>query len=383
MATYEDESGSRTNRSTLITYGILFFTTVVMAVLGLALGDSGDLILTVPVSVILLITLVSERHSVHLPTLTVVLIWISMLLSISGRVFFGGKILSIVADVLTGVNLTLIGLIVVFILLKSTPGVHDESPVVVTIIAICVAMSIYMMMTMVRYVGSKVVEKIMIPDISIIMEGMAAFFVGAAIIALLFIKYRDNRLFKYTVNDFLESNSGVLGIEEKEKDDIVEMIAGGESDKLEFKSTIRTNLATGEVDKRMEKAVLKTMVAFLNTDGGVLLIGVTDDGEIRGVDLDSFESLDKMNLHLTNMISSAIGNGNIPYIAFKAIGFEDGKYVVRVKCIPATKAVFLREGKTEQFYIRSGPSSVELTGMNLVNYVNNRNKQNRFKLRKV
>ena len=129
----------------------------------------------------------------------------------------------------------------------------------------------------------------------------------------------------------------------------------------------------------MEKAVLKTIVAFLNTDGGTLLIGVSDDGEICGVDLDSFESLDKMNLHMTNMIASAIGNGFIPYINFKSIEFEDGKYVIRVKCTPADKAVFLREGKNEQFYVRSGPSSVELTGMNLVNYVNNRNKKILFK----
>ena len=39
----------------------------------------------------------------------------------------------------------------------------------------------------------------------------------------------------------------------------------------------------------MEKAVLKTIVAFLNTDGGNLLIGVDDDGDIIGADIQSFE----------------------------------------------------------------------------------------------
>ena len=373
------ETEVRATNSTLITYIILLVTTITLAAIGLVMGDSGDLILTVPVSFLLLITIVSERHTVHVPTLTVIMIWVSMLLSISGRLFFGGKVLSIVADVLMGVNLTLIGLIIVFILLKSMPGVRDENPTFVAIIAICVAMSVFVLMMMTRYLASKVMHTIMIPEVEALMESMGAMMIGSAIIGILFVKYRDSKIFKYTVNDFLENNSSVFGFEEREKLDIYDLIAGGESDKLEFKSTVRTNLATGEVDKRMEKAVLKTIVAFLNTDGGTLLIGVSDDGEICGVDLDSFESLDKMNLHMTNMIASAIGNGFIPYINFKSIEFEDGKYVIRVKCTPADKAVFLREGKNEQFYVRSGPSSVELTGMNLVNYVNNRNKKILFK----
>ena len=373
------ETEVRTTNSTLITYIILLVTTITLAAIGLVMGDSGDLILTVPVSFLLLITIVSERHTVHVPTLTVIMIWVSMLLSIAGRLFFGGKVLSIVADVLMGVNLTLIGLIIVFILLKSMPGVRDENPTFVAIIAICVAMSVFVLMMMTRYLASKIMHTIMIPEVEVLMESIGAMMIGSAIIGILFVKYRDSKIFKYTVNDFLENNSSVFGFEEREKLDIYDLIAGGESDKLEFKSTVRTNLATGEVDKRMEKAVLKTIVAFLNTDGGTLLIGVSDDGEICGADLDSFESLDKMNLHMTNMIASAIGNGFIPYINFKSIEFEDGKYVIRVKCTPADKAVFLREGKNEQFYVRSGPSSVELTGMNLVNYVNNRNKKILFK----
>ncbi len=373
------EAEVRSSNSTLITYIILLVTTITLAAIGLVMGDSGDLILTVPVSFLLLITIVSERHTVHVPTLTVIMIWVSMLLSIAGRLFFGGRVLAIVADVLTGVNLTLIGLIIVFLLLKSMPGVRDENPTFVAIIAICVAMSVFVLMMMTRYLASKVMHTIMVPEVEALMESMGAMLIGSAIIGVLFVKYRDSKIFKYTVNDFLENNSSVFGFEEREKLDIYDLIAGGESDKLEFKSTVRTNLATGEVDKRMEKAVLKTIVAFLNTDGGTLLIGVSDDGEICGADLDSFENLDKMNLHMTNMIASAIGNGFIPYINFKSIEFEDGKYVIRVKCTPADKAVFLREGKNEQFYVRSGPSSVELTGMNLVNYVNNRNKKILFK----
>lgn len=122
----------------------------------------------------------------------------------------------------------------------------------------------------------------------------------------------------------------------------------------------------------MEKAVLKTLVAFMNTDGGTLLIGVSDDGSVCGVDLESFENRDKLNLHLTNLISSQIGNGFLPYISFDMVDFDD-RSVVRVRCLVSPKPVFLKDGKTEMYFVRSGPSSVELTGMSLINYVNNRN----------
>ena len=121
----------------------------------------------------------------------------------------------------------------------------------------------------------------------------------------------------------------------------------------------------------MEKAVLKTIVAFLNTTGGILMIGVADDGSIYGVDEKEFDSRDKMNLHFTHMISSKIGEEFFPYISFRVIDMEEGKAIIRVDCARSKKPVFLKDGKTEEFYVRSGPSSVMLTGSNLVNYVKN------------
>ena len=46
--------------------------------------------------------------------------------------------------------------------------------------------------------------------------------------------------------------------------------------KSSLKSTLRTNLHTNSRDPRMEQSVLKTIAGFLNTNGGVLTIGVTD-----------------------------------------------------------------------------------------------------------
>ena len=60
--------------------------------------------------------------------------------------------------------------------------------------------------------------------------------------------------------------------------DLSQVVINGESEAVELKSTMRTNLHTGTKDPRMELAVLKTLAGFLNTNGGTLIVGVSDDG---------------------------------------------------------------------------------------------------------
>ena len=54
----------------------------------------------------------------------------------------------------------------------------------------------------------------------------------------------------------------------EEEFDLSDLIDDGESEAVEFKTTLRINLHTGESDKRMEMAVLRTLAGFLNTNGG-------------------------------------------------------------------------------------------------------------------
>ncbi|KAA5547973.1 AlbA family DNA-binding domain-containing protein [Adhaeribacter rhizoryzae] len=55
--------------------------------------------------------------------------------------------------------------------------------------------------------------------------------------------------------------------------DLEELIAHGEGDRLEFKKTIN------HLDK-----IARTLTAFANTKGGVILVGVLDNGKICGID---------------------------------------------------------------------------------------------------
>jgi len=156
---------------------------------------------------------------------------------------------------------------------------------------------------------------------------------------------------------------------------IISLIKKGEHDKLEFKSTLRTNLHTNEIDRKIEHSALKTISAFLNSEGGILLIGINNDGTVLGIEKDNFPNHDKFNLHFTNLVKEHIGNEYLPYLNFEIISINlteiENKNILKVDCMKSNKPVFLKFFKDEEFYVRVGASTVGINGSNLVNYINN------------
>ena len=356
----------------------MLVVTLIIAIASFLLNETRDLVLILPIIVILAMTMFTDRHSVHIPPVLIMMMCATFYISVIGRLLTDGTAVMLVVNFLVGVNFGLLGLIMVYMLLKSMPGVRNENPVMVIFFMMSISIATYIVMRMVQYYAASFWTEIEGIDLAMLMDEMLMVILGAAVVCILY--YEDDRhdLFKYTLGSFLEENSEALGLENRQREDILRLIRDGESERLEFKSTLRTNLETGETDKRMEKAVLKTIVAFLNTDGGNLLIGVDDDGEVIGADLQSFENKDKMGLHLTNLISSKIGNSFLPYISFNLVDF-DGKVVIRVKCDPCPMPVFYKDGKVEIFFVRSGPRTEELTGTTLLGYVKNREGDKRMK----
>ncbi len=147
-----------------------------------------------------------------------------------------------------------------------------------------------------------------------------------------------------------------------------ELINQGEGAKIEFKSTIRTNLKTGKKGKEIEFAWLKAVVAFLNTGGGTLLLGVEDNGHISGLAIDNFENSDRCLLHIKNLINQHIGAEFSGFLHVNVMISED-KDVIMIDVQRAGQPVFLKVGKNEEFYIRSGPSSVKLSPSQMISFV--------------
>ncbi len=145
-----------------------------------------------------------------------------------------------------------------------------------------------------------------------------------------------------------------------------ELIRQGESKTLEFKSTLRWNLRDDRKDDAaITGAVLKTIAAFLNTEGGDLLLGVADDGSIVGIEPDRLVSADKYMRHLTQAVRNGLGDRAATCIDPRAQTVE-GKTVCLVSCQRSPEPVFLRWKGAEQssegdLYVRSGPGSQRLS----------------------
>jgi len=151
-------------------------------------------------------------------------------------------------------------------------------------------------------------------------------------------------------------------------DQLQELIRAGESDRFELKSTLRWNLKADRAGKEIENAWLKTVVAFLNTDGGILVIGVEDDGSVLGTEPDRFQNRDRYLLHANNLIRDTIGPDFTPFIEFALVPLE-GKEVLVVKCRPSPIPGFLTRDGQEDFYIRIGPGSRKLLASEMLAYL--------------
>lgn len=192
-----------------------------------------------------------------------------------------------------------------------------------------------------------------------------------------FLKER-RKLLATGINEYLSSltespeyDPGALSFEE--------LIQNGESDELEFKSSLRWDYKNSVVNKDLESVIMKAVAAFANSDGGTLLIGVDDDGNILGLEKDMVSlraDLDKFELHLRNLFNHQFGE------AFTARELKVSFPVIQgenICCIDINKSdtplvvnLKTKNGPQEKFYVRSGNSSVEVKLSEINNYFQNR-----------
>ncbi|RME88414.1 MAG: hypothetical protein D6770_07045 [Anaerolineae bacterium] len=171
------------------------------------------------------------------------------------------------------------------------------------------------------------------------------------------------------LNDFL--NSLLVEREETQRRPVSELIAMGESSFIEFKSTLQWDLRQRKKNPALRHSVLKTIAAFLNTEGGTLIIGVEDDGHVLGMEHDLalvHNSPDRFEQLLANLITEAIGPQYNHLIRghFESVNGEQ-VYVIEVEKAP--EAVFLKGPQGKEFYVRVRTSSRALDPEQTVEYI--------------
>jgi len=154
------------------------------------------------------------------------------------------------------------------------------------------------------------------------------------------------------------------------------LIRQGESNTLEFKSTLRYCLKQKSPQLYIEHAVMKTIAAYLNSDGGTLLIGVDDDGRILGLEDDflTFKAENKSDAFLRyfdNLIAENFGDRFHRHFKVRFAMVDGKKICVVIVKQKAAEDVWLKnkEKSSEQFYIRRAASTIELSPREAAKYI--------------
>lgn len=155
-------------------------------------------------------------------------------------------------------------------------------------------------------------------------------------------------------------------------EEAINLINKGETEYVEFKSSLRWDFREEKPNKILEDVILKSIAAFSNARGGTLFIGVTDDQKIIGLEYD-FKTLKKQDvdyfeLHLRKLINNQFGirfASKHLHVQFPEI---DNKIFCVVKVMAGDEPVYLKtknkQGQeVEKFYVRSGNASQEITSM--------------------
>ena len=163
--------------------------------------------------------------------------------------------------------------------------------------------------------------------------------------------------------------------------DIFSIIQQGEGSHLEFKSSLRWDMVESRINRSLEGVVLKTLAGFLNSPiGGTLLIGVTDNGDIIGLEKD-YQTLKKPSQDgfEQNLMTSIANNLGTDLCQFVHVLFHviDDKDVCRLIVSPASRPVFLDQGNAPKFFVRTGGGTRDLNIQEALDYIHGRWK--RFK----
>ncbi len=161
-----------------------------------------------------------------------------------------------------------------------------------------------------------------------------------------------------------------------EDNEILTLIKEGETEFVEFKSSLRWDYHEEKVNKILENVILKSIAAFANAKGGTLFIGVSDDMNILGLEND-FNTLRKKNadyfeLHLRKLINNQYGIAFANEFLSMSFHEFDGKTVCSIQILSSDHPVFLKTknkqgNEVEKFYVRSGNASPEISSLKEVN----------------
>jgi len=151
--------------------------------------------------------------------------------------------------------------------------------------------------------------------------------------------------------------------------EIEQILGSDETATLEFKSSLHTPIAAltkeekshiRSFQRELEHSILKTLSAFLNSSGGTLVIGVSDDHSLIGIEVDyptTRGSSDGWRLKFDRLVSENLGNGALNFIDLRLEPWC-GRTIAIVKCSKREEPTLIGD---DELFVRRTASSVRLS----------------------
>ena len=156
---------------------------------------------------------------------------------------------------------------------------------------------------------------------------------------------------------------------------LVGIISGGEDEHTEFKSTARWDVRQDKINRALEGVLVKTVAGFLNHQGGSLVIGVSDAGEIVGLEADyqtlKHKNRDGFERFLMSLIKERLGGHvcSLIHPVFASIGGSD---VCRLVVEPSDRPIYSSDGRGAHYFLRTGNATRELDVREAVEHIRGR-----------
>jgi Putative DNA-binding domain len=181
------------------------------------------------------------------------------------------------------------------------------------------------------------------------------------------------KLIAGAINNFLDALLEQDQRQQSVDEQIKTIIASGESQGIEFKSSLRWDYKTNSKNKALESIIAKTVAGFMNGKGGTLLIGVGPKGEILGIENDysTFHqdaNRDGFEQKVTNLLAHRLGKELVPLISVSFVTV-DGKDVCWVRVEPSPKPVYVEEENSVKFYARLGNTTQPMNPKEMTQYI--------------
>jgi hypothetical protein len=158
--------------------------------------------------------------------------------------------------------------------------------------------------------------------------------------------------------------------------DVLKLIEKGENEQLEFKSSLRHDYRQVKTDKNLEDLIIKSIAGFLNGNGGILIIGVNDYGEILGLANDywslKIKTKDGFEQRLMLIISNAFGKDICSKIHASFHEIKD-KEICSLLIDRSKRPVYVKDNNQTIFFLRTGNVTNPLSTSETVEYLKSKN----------